>query len=420
MSEPPDVPVPETVTVICPTCGTPLHPRVVEEPQTVRCPDCHVDVRVPPLAEVLERLARKRRRSPESPGTYRILTAGASDPQPEKGQTPSYVLMLCRICDARLHPQVRDERYQIRCPDCHELIDVPAKKDIPAPPRRTLKTEPIGVYVAGTAHARPQLETSYLEVQAEIRREADDPPPRWTFFSGVFSFPWSEGVLPRWGFLAVGYTALLLLLAWIASMASQVSGYAGVTIAFLALPAIWIGLWTFSYSAACCLPVLTDTAAGMNRITNWPDPVWKEWMADLIYAAFIAALAIAVGYGVGKLSDLLGGGFWIACVATSFLLFPVFLLSSLEADSAFVPLSGPILRSLVSLWWGWLLFYLFSAMLVGGSSALPLIGARSFPWLAAFFAGPLTAAVLLILARLLGRLAWRASLLVPDENADEL
>ena len=100
-----------------------------------------------------------------------------------------------------------------------------------------------------------------------------------------------------------------------------------------------------------------------------------------------------------------------AVLATVSLLYPIFLLSSLEANSVFVPLSLPILRSLISCWWGWLTFYALAALLGGSWLGLLLAGLPSFPFLTALACGPLLAAVLLIVSRLLGRLAWRAALL---------
>ena len=186
--------------------------------------------------------------------------------------------------------------------------------------------------------------------------------------------------------------------------------------AFLGLPAMWIGLWTCSYAAACCLPIVSDTAAGMNRIANWPDPVWNEWMAQLIYVAYIAGEAMLIGYAAGLIAELLGGPAWIVWTATAFLLYPIIQLSSLEADSVFVPVTRPILRTLIACWWGWLAFYSLSGMLLSACIGLAIAGWIWSPFPAAIALGPLVAASLLIIARLLGRLAWRASLLSEDAS----
>jgi DNA-directed RNA polymerase subunit M/transcription elongation factor TFIIS len=410
--------IPQTVSILCRTCGSLLHPDVTEQTRKVRCHDCFVAVPVPSLAEVLKQQVRTRPRKTENVGTYRVLSDDTGDSGEPAPKIAPYVKVICRICSARLHPEVREKAYQLRCPDCHEPVDVPALKDVPQESRRKRAPRQIGSYKKDEAIVRPKLQTSYLEVQAEIRREAIDPPPRWTFFSGVFTFPWRPGVLQRWGFLSLGFTILGLLFVLLIMLIGGGSSFGVVGAAFFGLPAIWAAFWTCSYAAACCLPVTTDTAAGMDRIANWPDPVWNEWMAQLLYVGFVGCEALTIGFGVGRIAELFGGPIWVAGTATTILLYPIFQLSSLEANSFLIPITRPILRSLVSFWWGWLIFYGLSGMLVFAWIGLAIAGAKSSPVLVAFVLGPMVAAILLIIARLLGRLAWRASLLASDE-ADE-
>jgi hypothetical protein len=92
-----------------------------------------------------------------------------------------------------------------------------------------------------------------------------------------------------------------------------------------------------------------------------------------------------------------------------FLLYPICLLSSMEANSPWLPLTKPILHSVVTLWWGWLVFYALAAAVLGGWLALIVVGSWLQPFLAGLLGGPVLAAAILIYARLLGRLAWRAS-----------
>ncbi|MBT4864150.1 MAG: hypothetical protein HON53_03385 [Planctomycetaceae bacterium] len=281
MNSPPDIP--QTVTITCPTCGTPLHPDVTKLARKIRCHDCFVAVPVPSLDEVLKQQAKKRPRKREDVGTYRVLSDEKDDSSQPAPTLAPFTKVICRICNARLHPEVREKAYQLPCPDCHEPVDVPALKDVPQEPLRKREPRKIGSYKKDEAIVRPKLQTSYLEVQAEIRREVIEPPPRWTFFSGVFTFPCRPGVLQRWGLLSLGFTVLSLLIVLLIMLIGGGSSFGVVGAAFLGLPTIWIMLWSLSYAAACCLPVVTDTAAGMDRIANWPDPLWNEWMAQLLY-----------------------------------------------------------------------------------------------------------------------------------------
>ena len=76
----------------------------------------------------------------------------------------------------------------------------------------------------------------------------------------------------------------------------------------------------------------------------------------------------------------------------------------------FIPLTLPILRSMVTSAWVWLMFYVLSGALVGAAAVLILLESEVSPYLALMGSGPILATVCLIYPRLLGRLAWRASL----------
>ena len=86
------------------------------------------------------------------------------------------------------------------------------------------------------------------------------------------------------------------------------------------------------------------------------------------------------------------------------------LLSSLVADSVFVPLTGPIARSLWRNLRGWLTFYLLSIVSVlAPNLALLLAPSVMPPLLVALVQGPVMAATIFIYARLVGRLGWLIS-----------
>jgi hypothetical protein len=83
------------------------------------------------------------------------------------------------------------------------------------------------------------------------------------------------------------------------------------------------------------------------------------------------------------------------------------LLSALEANSYWVPLTLPILTSLLRWGWAWLTFYVLAGLLAAGLVAVFEFAVRSTLDLVLIALGPLTAAAALIYFRLLGRLAWR-------------
>ena len=406
--------IPKYTTVICSICTARLHPEPREVAWKMKCPDCFEPVYVPPLAAVMEKLREQRALKAKRQvdfGTYDLaLTQDAEE------QLPDSLRIVCRVCRALLHPDLKAEAYSISCPDCHEPISVPARDDVPIEKRKQPKKKrsPSRGRAPETTidlsqHRMPP--TTYSQAQAEVYQVKESPPPKWTFFSGVYSFPLYDGVWQRWIYLSVGCMLVGLLLSFFATQgASRASGgYGGVVLAFFALPTIWLGTWTGSYAAACGLAVVVETAAGNDDITGWPEPVWKEWAGRLMYLAFVAMPLALLASLVAKLSSLIGWPPWSFFLATYFFLYPICLLSSLEANSPWIPITKPILATLVHLWWGWIVFYLASAVLIGGYTLVILFEVHLLGDLTMIVTGPLVAALVFIEARLLGRLAWRAS-----------
>ena len=219
---------------------------------------------------------------------------------------------------------------------------------------------------------------------------------RWTFFSGVFTFPWRTDVHLRWIYMTVGFTAMAIIGLVLKGLAASLSGIGGgVAIAMFTLPIIWISMLTFSFSAACCLCVLESTAAGLDRVEGWPDPQWKEWMGQMIYVGWVGAIPLAASYGVARLAGLGGAPVGWVFAGTFFVLYPIALLSVLEANSIWVPLTLPIVISLFRWWWAWLTFYFLAALLAGGLVAVFLYAASSSQDLLQLLLGPLVAAAAL-------------------------
>jgi hypothetical protein len=192
------------------------------------------------------------------------------------------------------------------------------------------------------------------------------------------------------------------------ALASSFSGMStGVVAAMFLLPIIWISCMTLSYAAACGLCVLESTAGGLDRIEGWPDPNWKEWMVQLIYVTWIGAIPLAVSYGLAMLGAAQGlPWFWTMPIAF-FVIYPISLMSALEANTIWVPLTRAILGSLIRWWWCWLVFYLLSGCLALGILAATAFAIDSSHDIVFIGLGPLLPAALLIYFRLLGRLGWR-------------
>jgi DNA-directed RNA polymerase subunit RPC12/RpoP len=331
---------------------------------------------------------------------------------------PEYITVTCSTCHTRLHPRSKHAGKKVICPDCGKKLPIPTIEEVLAEieaARRYLPTpEEIGEYSLGEAVETAKPSTRFLEKQAEIKSEPPPPPPpKWFLISGVFTFPGHRDVILRWVFLSCGFSAVGVIpgLAW--KLTEGVELVRWIVMAFAALPMIWMLIWSGSYAAACGLQVLEDTAAGNQSILEWPEPNWRDWAGQFFYVAYLVLMSAAPGYAIDKLLGGVPGYPGLATAASVWFAFPVCLLSSINSIFVWMPISWPIVRSLVTSWWCWLAFY-FESALLGAAWLVPLVvGLEIAPVLTMSLNGPVLAAVCLIYARLLGRVAWHIGTKVP-------
>jgi len=270
---------------------------------------------------------------------------------------------------------------------------------------------PDSAWVSKTGYSNIYLE----RVAPRLPVEKIPDPPRLTFLSGVFEFPWKGKALERWSFLSVGCTltalVLLFLVPTVMGVISGAIGMSAVMLGFFGLPGFWILFWTMSYAAACSLPIVIETSAGADEIDGWPEPQWREWAADLYYSLYLGSIVLAVawlaGAAVASVFHLPLGGRLAISLLTALVTAPIVLLSSLEASSFWVPLSPAIARSIARETKTWLAFYAVYLGFTLTALAVSLLLARIADLASAVIVGPLLAAVIMIDARLVGRLGWR-------------
>lgn len=420
MATPSRAPEPEFIKLFCPTCEE-LHTiELAARPQKVACSFCEAPIQVPSLEQALRHRVKKRAPTPQEVGEYAIAETKPSAPAGKgaierTGAAPPSptIIVECPHCHERLETVAGNRPGQVECTFCQASVPVPARdahknwKQRPVKPR---SPQEIGTYQAAPASKPTPLRMHLFDRLAEIRSEPIPAPPRWTFFSGVFNFPWRSDVLPRWIWLSIGLAVPSLIAMLLATgFGVHVGGLVVVALGFLVMPMFWILLWTLSYAAGCAICIIEATAAGIDRIEAWPEPNWKEWMLQLIYLTWIAAAPTVAAYGIAKLSETQGGPFWPVLCGGFFLMFPIVLLSAMEANSPWVLLSLPVLKSLFVVCGGWLTFYLLTGTLLTLVAVLAGFLQERSILLAGIILGPPVAAAILIYARLLGRLAWKIS-----------
>jgi hypothetical protein len=188
---------------------------------------------------------------------------------------------------------------------------------------------------------------------------------------------------------------------------------AGPAILFVILFAasIMVGVCVLAYAARCVLVVVQETGLGQDEIT-WPNEPYLDWLGHSVLflellgiwlapAALTARLLREVWLpddGALRLLLLAGPGLW--------LFFPIGLLSSLSAESRWVPFRWVIFHCFLRIAPAALIFYFLTAILLGILVDLwyvTLFGGQGVLLPVAAMSG---AAILFIYARLLGRVAW--------------
>jgi hypothetical protein len=197
------------------------------------------------------------------------------------------------------------------------------------------------------------------------------------------------------------------------------AGFAAALLFIVFLMAeVILGLFVICYAGHCFLVVMQDTAAGNDEV-SWPDEPLQDWVVRGLYMVGMVAIWLAPigilrgalrsqGVGVDLTLALLGGG-----GALLWLMFPISLLSSLSGSSRLFLIRGAVLRQLARIPGALFVTYFVSALLFAGWLALVYFALFERLWWVlplAVFAGPV---VLLIYARLLGRVAWILSQLKP-------
>ena len=170
--------------------------------------------------------------------------------------------------------------------------------------------------------------------------------------------------------------------------------------------AVIFNLVCLSYVVASLFEITVNAAYNCDKLQDWPHAAWTERVIYLFRGMYFVAIAAIPALGIAELVNLATEVFWPVFSVVVFLLFPFLMLSALEADSYFWPVSRPIFRSLRVVWKGWLVFYVLSGLLLAGCAWLTNLAAEQLLFKMPLALGPLWAATVFIYGRLLGRLTW--------------
>ncbi len=171
-----------------------------------------------------------------------------------------------------------------------------------------------------------------------------------------------------------------------------------------------LGSYTLAYAAHCVLTVIDGTAAGADDV-DWPDEPILDWLWKFVYLLWLVMLWLVPVLFISRwLLHTLPPAAALPRILASFallfwLLFPISMLSSLSATSRWVIFSASLLPRLAQRPGAVVMFYLVTGPLLAAGAVAAGLLVWFGPGLVVPVAGFGVAVVLLIYARLFGRLA---------------
>lgn len=278
--------------------------------------------------------------------------------------------------------------------------------------KRKKKKRRKSVDAGSSQHYEPTPPGGFLAAQGDLRiTDEGDPPPEKLFFSNVFQYPWNPDVLSRWIWMSVCLGFFGLLLGVVGALMAA-SGVPVMALPILLVVLTFVGIFTLGYTVANSIRILLESAAGNDRVRDWASSAWKEWIVELLPMVWLVGLAAALAAIPTMMArTVMGpavGGY--AFAASVYLAYPILVLSWIETNSFVAPASIPILASLFKIPKDWAVY--FGLTIAVNLPVFLLINSFSGKILILIYllSGPLMAALAIINARLLGRMAWQISL----------
>jgi hypothetical protein len=196
-------------------------------------------------------------------------------------------------------------------------------------------------------------------------------------------------------------------------MPFAVVGSAGNVILFVfyGVALLLCATYALTFAAHCYMVVVQGTTAGIDRV-EWPDEPVYDWLWQALWVGWLVFIWIGLAAAVNRIlirsgqEDPSAMRLFVLMAGALWLCFPVSLLSSLASSSRWVILSPSVLWRLLRLFPSVVLFYLLTGGLLAAVQPILYLGLLTHAWYVLVLAAALGAAVLLIHARLVGRLAW--------------
>ncbi len=331
--------------------------------------------------------------------------------QPPEDTDPEYRVS-CTACGTAQYVRLSNQGVKIKCPDCFLVFKVP-----PPPPNWSPKKQPklelthedmplaageelqqLQIAESQRSRASQIMEKAQLQVTDE---DIDN------LYSGDFD---TAGFLQRtFGFLkdpvaiahifgyAIIFGGIFAAGQFAANMRDTQYGPGLILLIAISTPAI--GLVFAMPLLSSGIALLESVANRQSRVSEWPGFNIFENAGDVaaVTIALLAAMTpgFVLGLWLGGEAEGAGRMQIAGMMLTSFVLFPVFMLSMLDTGSVFAPLSSAVFRSFAEAaesWAGYYLktFFAFSTtmllwfLLLGKNEILAGLAGSLFPVLVFF------------------------------------
>jgi DNA-directed RNA polymerase subunit M/transcription elongation factor TFIIS len=428
--------VPPLVSFECSLCQTRMTARSADAGRKLECPDCGRRNVIPqPPKPVL----RTQPASFEGE-QLELWDVDARTWEPGFANGAALYPVNCRLCQTLMYATEEQIGRELKCPDCGVLTvatrAAPKKPNGPRPgprgagyeldPASAPAPRPTAVPIAvrdAEMHEHARATTvgpdGRLIVQKH-KREERPVRPAVPLIQGVWRMLATQEIIVRWLMTSIllGFVAWLLVNSLVPALGGTAQGIMAVFMVGLGagLTAVWLTL-----AAPTFLAIVEESSEGHDRLHDPPGWSPLEWLGETMFLVNAIALAgapamVAWSLGWNVAPEVFGGAAFAAAVA----IFPLAYMGALLENTAFGVISPKLLGTLFRRPGPWLLFYIEVALIAAGAAAACVGLALWAP--AAMFAAPLIVmGAMILLMRLMGRLAWwlADALSAPDDGEDD-
>ena len=292
--------------------------------------------------------------------------------------------ILCGLCGTRMYVRMRDVGKEVKCPDCYSMTLVYEPKKKPRSRGATDASEnddhrDLVKLAPEVEIERPEDDAKRVLAQSTLRRAQEnetqhrrDQDPGLELETPplvLLKFLLQPHTVGYWLLLGLGGATLASCLYYAVNPPSVDAASLAKLISF----ALWcltsiVGVLVLAFASVTLWTVAGETANGTRNVEHLPPVMgFLDWALDTLYVHNATWLGALPGAAIALSIHWLGVPLWISLifvVLSLAIIFPVVLAGMLQSDSAFVPFSPVIWRSLKQQSASWSTFYLVSPLIL--------------------------------------------------------